>query len=167
MGAADSMLPEPVQPPPAAAAGEPLGTAAPTAGPMAVAATASESPAAPRGFWRGRLLFPGLYAAYLAFGVADLLVTWVILHLSGSEMNPIAKRVIEGWDAPGIAAYKFVLAAVVIVICEIVGRRRYALGRALAGLAVCVTFAAAVFGATLLVLRLLVDRGDITLGALG
>lgn len=69
------------------------------------------------------VLFPNLYAWFVLVSALDVMLTWVILHLGGSEANGLAARVIERFGLPGMCLFKFALVSVVIGICEIVGRR--------------------------------------------
>jgi hypothetical protein len=66
--------------------------------------------------------------------------TWVILHLGGREINIVADYVLVRWDIVGLVLFKFLLVTLVILICEVVGRRRYRLGRHLGLCAVCITW---------------------------
>ena len=61
--------------------------------------------------------------------MARLWLTWLILSKGGSEVNPVAKLVIDGWGLAGAIGFKFALALFVIVTCEITGRKRDRLGR--------------------------------------
>ena len=63
----------------------------------------------------------------------DLLLTWVILHYDGGrEANALANAVLQRFGLVGLVAYKFVIVMAVISICEVVGRRRYNVGKGLA-----------------------------------
>ena len=76
------------------------------------------------------------YLWLLLLSAVDVMFTWHILRRGGTEMNPIAKLVIDHWELPGAIAFKFALVLFVIVSCEIVGRKRDGLGRMLAGAAI-------------------------------
>ena len=84
------------------------------------------------------VLYPNAYVWLVFFSAMDIMLTWKILELHGSEINPIAEKVIEAWQLPGAIVFKFTLMFFVIVVCEIVGRQRDSLGRWLARLAVVV-----------------------------
>lgn len=75
------------------------------------------------------------YLWLLLLSAIDVMFTWHILRRGGSELNPIAKLVIDHWELPGAIAFKFALVLFVIVSCEIVGRKRDRLGRTLIGTA--------------------------------
>lgn len=62
--------------------------------------------------------------------------TSMILHADGSELNSIADWVIRNYNLQGMVAYKFVLVAFVVIICEVVGRVTPETGRKLARWAV-------------------------------
>ena len=76
------------------------------------------------------------YLWLLLLSAVDVIFTWHILRRGGLELNPIARLVIDHWDLPGAIAFKFALVLFVIVTCEIVGRKRDGLGRALIGTAI-------------------------------
>jgi len=46
-------------------------------------------------------------------------------------VNPVADIVIKAWGLPGAIGFKFALTLFVIIICEVVGRKRDITGRAL------------------------------------
>ncbi len=69
----------------------------------------------------------------------DIMLTWKILERGGSEVNPVAREVIDMWGLPGAIAFKFALMLFVIIACEWVGRRKDRLGRRLARFAVAVS----------------------------
>lgn len=106
-------------------------------------ASAPEAPAAGTPVHRARdsrgVLYPHVYVWYVFLASLDIMLTWIILHLEGVELNFVADRVIERWGLPGLTAFKFGLVMLVVCICEIVGRRRDRTGRKLAEWAVAVT----------------------------
>lgn len=85
------------------------------------------------------MLFPGPYKWFVYASALDVLLTWLILLLGGSEVNVLADAVIAFSGLRGILIYKFCLVVLVVVICEIVGRRRPRVGRNLARGAVVIT----------------------------
>ena len=89
--------------------------------------------------WFPQVQFPNYYVWFVLFGSMDIMLTWVILHLGGSEVNPIARRIIDRWDLPGAIAFKFTLMIIVLLVCEFVGTRRRALGLLLAIVAIVVS----------------------------
>ena len=76
------------------------------------------------------------YLWLVLLSAVDVMFTWHILRRGGTELNPIARLVIDHWELPGAIALKFALVLFVIVACEIVGRKRDRLGRALVLVAV-------------------------------
>jgi hypothetical protein len=85
------------------------------------------------------VLYPGRYVWYIFLSALDLMLTWVVLHLEGQELNVVAAWVIHRYDLRGLVVFKFVLVVTVILICEIVGRRNDRAGRILAIVAAGVT----------------------------
>ena len=84
--------------------------------------------------------YPFSYLALIFISSLDISLTWIILSfLEGREVNPLAERVIETHDLPGLIVYKFCLMVFVIVVCEIVGRRKDRLAHALAWFSVAVS----------------------------
>src|SRR5262245_14189912 len=75
--------------------------------------------------------YPNGYVWFLFFASLDIMLTWAILNRQGSEVNPIADLVIAHWGLPGAIVFKFSLMLSVITICEVIGRKRDLLGRAL------------------------------------
>lgn len=71
------------------------------------------------------------YLWLVLLSAVDVIFTWHILRRGGTELNPIARLVIDHWELPGAIALKFALVLFVIVACEIVGRKRDRLGRTL------------------------------------
>jgi len=90
-------------------------------------------------FWRRPALYPDVYVWYVLFSALDIMMTWIILHLDGVELNVLADWVIELGGLPAMVFYKFVLVMLVVAICEVVGRRRERLGRRLAKWSVAIT----------------------------
>jgi hypothetical protein len=110
---------------------------------------ARDAPARP--FLRGSALYPELYSWYVFASVLDVLFTWRILGANGTEVNVIADWIIQHHDLPGLAVFKFATVVVVVLICEIVGRRRYEMGAKLARWAVALSAFPVVIGAAHLV----------------
>ena len=94
----------------------------------------------PAGWANGQeVLYPQPYLWFVFLSALDVMLTWCILTLDGSELNPVARLVIIHGDLYGLVVYKFVLVALVLLICEFVGRRRPRIGRAVSVFAVTVT----------------------------
>lgn len=86
-----------------------------------------------------RVLFPDVYAWFVLLASLDVMLTWLILRLGGSELNAVADWIIRRYDVPGVVVYKFILVLTVVFICEIVGRRSYAQAARLSRWAVVLT----------------------------
>lgn len=84
-------------------------------------------------------LFPRHYIWFLVLSAMDLLLTSVILHLGGREVNIIANQVLYNWDLAGLTVYKFLIVALVVVLCEAIGRLEPLTGRRVAACAILIT----------------------------
>ncbi|MCA9243366.1 MAG: hypothetical protein KDA32_05380 [Phycisphaerales bacterium] len=92
---------------------------------------------------RGAVLFPNCYVWCLFLGAMDVMLTYLILHPAafdtrGNEVNWLAGWVIDHYGVGGMVALKFLSVIVVVLICEFVGRRRYATAKRLAEWAVAI-----------------------------
>ena len=85
------------------------------------------------------MLYPRAYKWFVFISALDVVLTWFILLLGGSEVNPVADAVIAHAGLRGILIYKFCLVLVVVLACEVIGRRRPWLGRNLARVAIAIT----------------------------
>lgn len=99
------------------------------------------------------VLYPELYTWFVFLAALDLLLTWMILHADGREVNIVADWVIQRFNLPGVVLFKFIIVALVVTICEVVGRFSEPVGRKLARWAVVLTAFPVVVGAAY-VLRL-------------
>ena len=84
------------------------------------------------------VLYPTAYSWFVFLAALDIMMTWIILHYGGQEMNKLAALVIFHWQLDGMIVFRFVLLVFVVVLCEVVGRRRYKTGRRLAWAAVII-----------------------------
>ncbi len=82
--------------------------------------------------------YQNAYAWLIFVSAMDVMLTWLILFVGGSETNPIAQFAIDGFGLTGLILYKFALMVFVIIMCEIVGRKRDRTGLrlAIAGIAI-------------------------------
>lgn len=81
---------------------------------------------------RRPVLYPRLHPWYLTIATADVLLTWLILTVfDGTELNPIAARLIELHDKWGATALKFATVMFVMWVSEFVGQQRHGTGRRL------------------------------------
>ncbi len=103
-------------------------------------------------WWDAPVVYPGLYGWLLLLSVLDVLMTYGVLRLGGSESNPLAAWVLRRADIAGMVVYKFVIIAGVVVLCEVVGRRAFGTGRKLAVALVLLATVPVVWGG-LLILR--------------
>jgi len=102
--------------------------------------------------------YPRAYAWFVGLATLDIILTWVVLEFGGQEVNAVADYVIQHRGLQGIVLFKFCLVVFVIVMCEVVGRRRDSAGRRLAKWCVAVTAIPVVAAfAQLLVIE---DRGE-------
>jgi hypothetical protein len=62
----------------------------------------------------------------------DIMLTWIVLFRGGQEVNALADAVIRRFDITGLVVFKFALIVLVILICEVVGRRSDSAGRRMA-----------------------------------
>jgi hypothetical protein len=100
-----------------------------------------------RPFLRRPALYPELYSWYVFASALDVLFTWRILQAHGTEVNVVADWIIQHHDLPGLAVFKFATVVLVLLICEVVGRRRYETGAKLARWAVALSAFPVVIGA--------------------
>ena len=82
--------------------------------------------------------YPNTYAWLLLLSSMDIMLTWTILLFGGSEVNPLARKIIDLYGLPGMIIYKFVLIVFFITICEIVGTLRDSTGWLLSKLSVII-----------------------------
>lgn len=92
-----------------------------------------------RNLLRRMTLFPNCYVWYVFFAALDVMLTTLVLHLGGSEVNLLADWILARYELPGLVAFKFSLVVLVVCICETVGRRNHRVGRKLAEWAVAIT----------------------------
>jgi len=92
-------------------------------------------------------LYPDLYTWYLFVSALDILFTWRVLVAGGTELNALADWIIRRHDVYGMVSFKFLTVVLVVLICEVVGRRRYQTGRKLARWAVAISTLPALVGA--------------------
>ncbi len=95
--------------------------------------------------------YPNSYVWFVFVSTMDVMLTWAILSREGgSEVNPIARAVIDMWGLPGAIAFKFSLMLYVIIACEASGRKHDHVGRNLAYAAVIVSGLAVAYSLALL-----------------
>lgn len=85
------------------------------------------------------MLYPKAYKWFVFASAADIVLTWFIILLGGREVNVIADAVIATQGLVGIVMYKFCLVILVVLCCEVIGRRKPRIGHNLARLAFVLT----------------------------
>jgi hypothetical protein len=86
------------------------------------------------------LRFPFHYLWFVLLSAFDITLTWLIIDvLGGLELNVVAASVIDRMGLPGAILFKFSLTVLVIISCEVIGRRRVPVARRLAEWAVAIT----------------------------
>jgi Na+/proline symporter len=88
------------------------------------------------------MVFQNLYTWLVLMATLDLLMTAAVLAAGGWEVNSVAAYVMHRFGLVGIVWYKFGLVALIILLCETVGRRSARAGWILGTLAVVLTAAA-------------------------
>jgi hypothetical protein len=87
------------------------------------------------------VLFPVGYSWLVLAGSLDVIMTYLMLNLGAIEVNLIADRAIQAAGLWGLIALKFMALAIVLAICEFIGRRRLSTARSLVGAGVVLNFA--------------------------
>ena len=100
--------------------------------------------------------YPNAYVWFVFFSSLDIMLTWAILGKGGTEVNPVAKYVIDAWGLTGAIGFKFSLTLAVIIICEVVGRERNRLGHGLAIIAIIVSSVPVWYSLSLLTWHMLI-----------
>ncbi len=99
--------------------------------------------------------YPFLYMWFVVVSSLDIMLTWLVLDQHGGyEVNPLAALVIEYWGLPGAIGFKFSLTLFVIIICEVIGRRRDRTARRLARWSVGVSSLPPVYTTALVALHM-------------
>jgi len=96
--------------------------------------------------WLDKLRWPKHYGLLIFVSCLDILCTWVILAMGGSEVNRLADAVLGTFGFNGMVVYKFALVTLVIVLCEEVTRRRPPTGNKLAVGAIGISVVPVMFG---------------------
>jgi hypothetical protein len=83
------------------------------------------------------VLYPRQYGWYVIASTLNIVVTvFVLVQYHAQEVNSLAQRSIELFGTWGLVGLKFLTLALVVSICEYVGRRRPRLGKTLAVIAI-------------------------------
>ncbi len=103
--------------------------------------------------------YPNHYVWFIFFSALDIMLTWAILMREGTEVNPLANLVIHEWGLPGAIGFKFSLMLVVILACEVVGRKRDRTARNLMSVAVFVSILPVCYSLSLLTAHIYLAGG--------
>ncbi len=95
---------------------------------------------------RSHVVFPRHYGWLLGLAAMDVIVTWVVLSTGGNELNALARWAIERAGVTGLISIKAATMALVLAICEYVGRRQPKVGLRLAEFALVANSVAVSFG---------------------
>jgi len=85
------------------------------------------------------VLYENHYTWFVLVSALDVMLTWVVLHAGGREANMLADAVLRNYGLEGLVTFKFALVVLLIVLCEIIGRRSHVAGKRLASGAVALT----------------------------
>ena len=89
---------------------------------------------------RQPVLYPRTYGLYVTLAALDILLTWAILALGGSELNKFAAWIFARHGITGATFFKFATVSFVLIVCEFLGRHQDGeLGRRLARWAVIIS----------------------------
>lgn len=84
--------------------------------------------------------YPYFYLALAFVSALDLILTYIVILIGGIEVNPIANAVLQSpADFHGLIAYKFLIVASIVLICEFISSHTDVAGRRLAGWAVVIS----------------------------
>lgn len=87
-----------------------------------------------------QMRYQSAYLWLVLISALDVMLTMVVLMaLEGFEVNPVAAAVIDTMGFPGATAFKFGVVVLVVVICEIVGRKDDRSGRNLITAAILIS----------------------------
>jgi hypothetical protein len=89
--------------------------------------------------FRSAILYPRGYSWLITLAVLDVCCTYVILRLGGIELNGIANWFLHAFDLYGLIALKFGCVALVLMICEVVGRLRASAGTRLVAASIVIS----------------------------
>ncbi|MCC6970537.1 MAG: hypothetical protein IT434_09980 [Phycisphaerales bacterium] len=79
------------------------------------------------------VLYPNQYVWYVFASSLDIMVTvFVLSHLGMREANTFAQWSITQFGTWGLIGLKFITVALVVCVCEFIGRRNHVAGRRLA-----------------------------------
>ncbi len=97
-------------------------------------------------FLRQPCMYIELHRWFLALAAIDVALTTVVLNLGGQEANIVPRAVLARAGLGGMIALKAATVVFVLLVCELVGRRREPIGRRLALGAIAANACAASMG---------------------
>jgi len=89
-----------------------------------------------------------MYPWYVILAYLDVAMTWTILSLGGTELNPIAATIIEHGQLQGMVCFKCLTMVIVLASCEYIGRVKHSAGFRLAAFAVIANIVPVTVGAS-------------------
>jgi len=122
--------------------------------------------AAPRREWVGLfrpVTFPNRYLVLTFFAAMDVILTALILHLGGREVNALAEALIQRYGLWGIVAFKFVVVAWVVIVAEFVVRRDERAARVLMRWTIALNVLPVVMALVQLLGRISIDPHDLVI----
>ncbi len=99
--------------------------------------------------------FQNQYVWFVFFSAMDIMLTWAILRRGGREVNPVADQIIDMWGLTGAILFKFSLTMLVVIVCEVVGRKRLVTATWLATTAMIVSAIPVIYSLVLLLMHTL------------
>jgi len=91
-------------------------------------------------------LYLPLHRWFLALAAVDVVLTTLVLNLGGQEANIVPRAILARAGLGGMVALKAASVVFVLLVCELVGRKREHVGRRLALGAIAANAAAASLG---------------------
>jgi hypothetical protein len=75
-----------------------------------------------RAFLRQSAIHQDLCVWFVFLSTLDVMLTWIMLHWGGSEVNALANWIIDRWDIFGLVAFKFGFVTLVICMIHVIAR---------------------------------------------
>jgi hypothetical protein len=96
--------------------------------------------------------FLPLHRWFLSLALLDAILTTLVLSRGGEELNSLARAILETSGLAGMVLFKLALVVLILVLIELIGRRRQSAARMIALLAIAANTVAVTLGATYLFL---------------
>lgn len=113
----------------------------------------------PRFSWFRAVLYPNFYLWLIFVSALDVILTRVVLFFGGKEVNPIADWILSEFGRMGLSIFKFIIVGVVIICCEIIGRRSWKVARNLAVVSILISLVPVIWS-SFIILMLILDPPD-------